>query len=164
MFRNDQCEYPNWTSLEFTYIKTMWYSWYRGTVLITESTRLFFMDFDMQRTWEICGWVTFLRYWNSHPSTSLLKPKNDPEHVVMAPEIPSTGRRVHGRQDSKRDERDSYPARDRRYGAYRNDSVSMVPLSMVNLCTRETGTRMCTKKEVPMQDRKGITIPAVRSK
>ena len=39
------------------------------------------------------------------PSTSLLKPKNDPEHVVMAPETPSTGRRVHGRQDSKRNER-----------------------------------------------------------
>ena len=27
----------------------------------------FFMDFDMQRTWEICGGVTLLRLWNSHP-------------------------------------------------------------------------------------------------
>ena len=97
------------------------------------------------------------------PSTSLLKLKNDPQHAAMVPETPSTGRRVHGRQDSKRNERDSYPARDRGYGAYRNDSVSMVPLSIVNLCTRETGTRICTKKEVTMQDRKGVTIPAVRS-
>ena len=110
--------------------------------------------------------------WRSHTptivkftpllGTSLLKPKNDPEHVVMAPETPSTGRRVHGRQNSKRNERDIYPARDRGYGAYRNDSVSMVPLSIVNFCTRETSTRLCTKKEVTMQDRKEVTIPAVR--
>ena len=61
VFRNDQCECQNWTSLECTKIKTLWYSCYRGTVPITESTRLFFMDFDMQRTWEICGGVTLLR-------------------------------------------------------------------------------------------------------
>ena len=45
------------------------------------------------------------------PSTSLLKPKNDPEHVVMAPQTPDTERPVDGRQDSERDERDSDPAR-----------------------------------------------------
>ena len=65
--------------------------------------------------------------------------KNNPEHVVMAPETPSTGRRVHGKQDSERNERDSDLACTRRSGAH----------SRVNSFTRETGTRIDTKEEVP---------------
>ena len=97
------------------------------------------------------------------PGTSLLKPKNDSEHVVMALETPSTGTRVHGKQDSERKERDSDLACTRRSGAYRNDSESMVPLSRVNPCSRESGTRIDTKKEVHMQERKWIMILVVRS-
>ena len=47
--------------------------------------------------------------------------------------------------------------------AYRNNSESMVHLSGVNSGTRETGTIIYTKKEVPMQERKWIMIPSVRS-
>ena len=39
----------------------------------------------------------------------------------------------------------------------------MVHLSRVNPCTRETGTKIDTKREVPMQEKNWIMIPAVRS-
>ena len=87
------------------------------------------------------------------PSSSLLRQRNDSEHVVMASEQPSSGKPVRGRQDPERDEWDSEPASTRATGAYRNNSETVVHLSKINSGTRETGTRVYIKKVVPMQDR-----------
>ena len=97
------------------------------------------------------------------PSTSLLKPKDDPEPVVLTPRINSTRKPVPGTQDSRKDKRDSIPDGTWVTGACGDDSGSDVHSSRINYCARETGTRIYTKKENPMQERKWIMIPSVHS-
>ena len=111
MFRNDQCGYQDWTSLEHTYIKSI-----HGIEVQIQS-----LNQPNCSSWILTcrGLERFVNELHSYdseifnPSSSLLKPRNDPEHVVMAPETPCTGRPVRGRQDSERNERDSDPARTR---------------------------------------------------
>ena len=97
------------------------------------------------------------------PSTSFLTPKDDPEPVVLTPRINSTGKPVPGTQDSRKDKRDGIPDGTCVTGAYGDESGSDVHSSRINDCTRETGTRIFSKKETPMQERKWIMIPSVRS-
>ena len=97
------------------------------------------------------------------PSTSLLKPKDDPEPVVLTPRINSTRKPVHGTQDSRKDKRDSIPDGTWVIGAYGDQSGSDVHSSRINDCTRETGTIIFSKKEIPMQERKWIMVPSVHS-
>ena len=98
-----------------------------------------------------------------HPSSSFFNQRNDPEHVVTAPELPCSWKLIRGRQDPENNERGSEPACTQVTGAYRNTSPSMVHLSEVNPRTRETRTRVYTKKQVPMPERNWITSPAVHS-
>ena len=98
-----------------------------------------------------------------NPISSLFNQRNDPEHVVTAPEIPCSGKPIRGIQDPENNEHGSEPFCTQVTGAYRNTSESMVHLSEVNPRTRETCTRVYTKKEVPMPERNWIAIPAVHS-
>ena len=45
-----------------------------------------------------------------HPTSSLFNQRNDPEHVVTAPEPPCSGKLVRGRQDPEKNEHGSEPA------------------------------------------------------
>ena len=98
-----------------------------------------------------------------NPSSSLFNQRNDPEHVMTAPELPCSGKPIRRRQDPENNEQGSEPACTQVTGAYRNTSESMVHLSEVTFCTREIGTRVYTKKQVPMPERNWIRIPAVHS-
>ena len=96
------------------------------------------------------------------PSTSFLKPKDDPEPVVLTPWINSTGKPALCTQDSRNIKRDSIPDGTWVTRAYGDESGSDVHSSRINDCTREAGTRIFSKKETPMQERKWIMIPSVR--
>ena len=97
------------------------------------------------------------------PGTSLLKPKDDPEPVVLTPRINSTGKPVPGTQDSRKDKRDNIPDGTWVISAYGDESGSDVHSSRRNDCTRETGTRFLSQKEIPVQERKWIMIPSILS-
>ena len=90
----------------------------------------------------------------------LLNQRSDPEHVVTAPELFCSGSLVHGRQDSENNVRDRDHVCTQLTGAHRKHLEFMVHLSEVNLRARETGTRVYSKKEVPMPERNWITILA----
>ena len=65
-----------------------------------------------------------------------LRQRNDPKHVVMASELPSSGKPVRGRQDPERDEPDLQA-----HGQlvhFRNCGASL----KINSGTRENGTRV----------------------
>ena len=120
--------------------------------------RLWYAE-DLRDSWMSCISMTV----KFVTSSSLFNQRNDPEHVVTAPEQLCSGKPVRWRQDPENNERDREPFCTQLTGAHRNTSASMVHLSEVNLRTRETRTRVYTKKEVPMPERNWITIFAVHS-
>ena len=90
------------------------------------------------------------------PSTSLLKPKDDPQPVVLTPRINSTGKPVPGTQDSHKVKRDSIPDGTWVTGAYGDESGSDVHSSRINDCTRETGTINFLRKKFLCKNGSGL--------
>ena len=90
------------------------------------------------------------------PSTSFLKPKDDPEPVVLTPWIKSTGKPAPGTQDSRKDQRDSIPDGSWVTGACGDESGSDVHSSRMNDCTPETGTRIVQIKKILCKNGSGL--------
>ena len=65
VFPDDRGENQIWTHLKRAHVKTcLLCSLYWGRDSITESTKLFFTDLNIQRNWEISGWIIFPWQWN----------------------------------------------------------------------------------------------------
>ena len=75
---------------------------------------------------------------------------------MLTPWIKSTGKKVPGTQDSRKDKRDSIPDGTWVTGAYGDESGSDVHSSRINDSTRETGTRIFQMKKFLCKNGSGL--------